>query len=124
MCERSTGSSAPTERKTFYSPVGEIEQTHMSNTRNTIVSNIFNVNSLDDLRYIQNAVRQRWGELESRGTLNFRVGNSVKFTSRNGTILTGIVVKVNRKTISVRVDNVVWRVTPSLLSPLHENASV
>ncbi len=97
----------------------------MSNTRNTIVSNIFNVNSLDDLRYISQAIKQRWGELESRGTLNFRVGNSVKFTSRKqgGRILAGIVVKVNRKTISVRVDNTVWRVTPSLLSPLHENAS-
>lgn len=100
----------------------------MSNTRNTIVSNIFNVNSLDDLRDISQAIKQRWGELESRGTLNFRVGNSVKFPDRNGSMFTGIVVKVNRKSVNVKVQQasgiqVTYRVAPSLLTPLHENAS-
>lgn len=97
----------------------------MSNSRNTIIRDIFNVASIDDLRDIQRAVNQRWGELESRGALNFKIGDSVKFTSRKrgGGVQVGTVKKINRKTIAVVVGNVTWRVTPSLLSPLHENAA-
>ena len=95
----------------------------MSN-RNATIKAIFAVDSIDDLRDINLALKQRWSELESRGVLNFKVGDSVKFTSRKrGGVQVGIVTKVNRKTIAVKVGNVNWRVTPSVLSPLHKNAA-
>ena len=95
----------------------------MSN-RNATIKSIFAVDSIEDLRDIQKALNQRWTELESRESLNFKVGDSVKFTSRKrGGVQIGIVKKINRKTIAIAVGNVTWRVSPSLLSPLHENAS-
>ncbi len=95
----------------------------MSN-RNETIKAIFAVDSIEDLRDIQKALNQRWTELESRQSLNFKIGDSVKFTSRKrGGVQIGIVKKINRKTIAILVGNVTWRVSPSLLSPLHENAS-
>jgi len=92
--------------------------------RNTIIRDIYSVDSIDTLRDIQLAINQRRGELESRGALNFKIGDSVKFTSnKRGGIQIGIVKKINRKTIAVVVGNVTWRVTPSLLSPLHKSAA-
>ena len=92
--------------------------------RNSIISDIYSVDSIECLRSIQLAVNQRRSELESRGALNFKIGDSVKFTSRKrgGMTCTGIVKKINRKTIAVVVGNVTWRVTPSLLSPLYKSA--
>ena len=95
----------------------------MSN-RNATIKAIFAVDSIDDLRDINLALKQRWSELESRGVLNFKVGDSVKFTSRKrGGLQVGIVTKINRKTIAVKVGHVQWRVTPSVLSPLHKSAA-
>ncbi len=92
--------------------------------RNDIIRDIFAVDSIEDLRDIQRTITQRRSELESRGALNFKIGDSVKFTSRrHGGIQVGTVKKINRKTIAVVVGNVTWRVTPSLLTPLHKNAA-
>ena len=99
----------------------------MSNKRNgtihgTIIRDIFAVDSIDDLRDINLAIKQRWSELDAREALNFKIGDSVKFNSRKrGGILTGIVKKVNRKTVAVLVGSVTWRVTPSLLT--HKDAA-
>ena len=83
---------------------------------NTIICGIYEVNSIEGLRDIQRAVNQRRNELESRGALNFKIGDSVKFaTPKRGTQV-GIVKKINRKTIAVVVGNVTWRVTPSFLT--------
>jgi len=89
--------------------------------RNDIIRDIFAVDTIDDLRDINLALKQRWNELESRGVLNFKVGDSVKFNAKRRGVQTGIVKKVNRKTVSVLVGNATWRVTPSLLTPLHKN---
>jgi len=92
--------------------------------RNDIIRDIFAVDSIEDLRDIQRTITQRRSELESRGALNFKIGDSVKFTSRKrGGIQVGRVTKINRKTIAVEVGNVTWRVTPSLLSPLRKSAA-
>lgn len=97
----------------------------MTNTkRNAVFNYIYNVDTIDSLRDIQKALNQRWTELESRNALSFKVGDSVKFTSRKrGGVLIGIVKKINRKTIAITVGNVTWRVSPSLLSPLNEKAA-
>ena len=92
--------------------------------RNALIRDIFAVDTIDSLRDINQALKQRWNELEARGVLNFKVGDSVKFTARKrGGVQTGIVTKVNRKTVSVLVGHTTWRVTASLLSPLHKNAA-
>jgi hypothetical protein len=94
----------------------------MSN-RNTIIRDIFAVATIDELRDINLALKQRWNELDARVALNFKVGDSVKFNAKRRGSHIGIVKKVNRKTVSVLVGNTTWRVTPSLLAPMHENAA-
>ncbi len=95
----------------------------MSNSRNTIIRDIFNIASIEDLRDIGLAISQRRNELESRNALNFKIGDSVSFNAKRRGVQVGTIVKINRKTIAVKVGNIVWRVTPSFLSPLHENAA-
>ena len=96
----------------------------MTNPRNNIIRDIFNVATIDDLRDINLAIKQRWSELESRAGLNFKVGDSVKFTSRKrGGVQVGVVTKVNRKTIAVRVGCVTWRVPPTMLSAVRKSAA-
>jgi hypothetical protein len=89
----------------------------MNATRNTLIRDIFKITTVEDLRDINLALKQRWNELESRGALNFKIGDSVKFNAKR-TVQFGIVKKVNRKTVAVLVGNVTWRVTPSLLRPV------
>jgi hypothetical protein len=43
------------------------------------------------------------------------MGDLVSFVDRNGRTLSGTVIKVNQKTVSVRSGNTTWRVTGSLL---------
>lgn len=90
--------------------------------QNQLIRAIFAVETLDDLKGINQAARQRWSELESRGILRFRKGMSVKFRSRNGGTIVGLVCRVNRKSVTVRVNgHMTYRVSPSLLSPLHKS---
>ncbi len=96
----------------------------MSNPRNTIIRDIFNVATIDDLRDINLAIKQRWSELESRAGLNFKVGDSVQFISRKrGGVQVGVITKINRKTIAVRVGYATWRVPPTMLSLTHKSAA-
>ncbi len=81
-----------------------------------IIRDIYGVDSIEGLRDIQRAVNQRRNELESRGALNFKVGDSVKFATPKRGSQVGIIKKINRKTIAVLVGNVTWRVTPSFLT--------
>jgi ribosomal protein L35AE/L33A len=72
--------------------------------------------SADELRSINQALKAAYTMLQSRAKVAFYVGESVRFNTRSGELVTGKVTKINQKTIAVRTDTgMQWKVSPSLL---------
>jgi ribosomal protein L35AE/L33A len=72
--------------------------------------------SADELRSISQATKAAYTMLQSRAKFAFYVGESVRFTTRSGELVTGKVTKINQKTINVRTNTgMEWKVSPSLL---------
>jgi ribosomal protein L35AE/L33A len=72
--------------------------------------------SADELRSINRALKAAYAMVQSRAKVAFYVGESVRFTTRSGELVTGKVTKINQKTIQVRTDTgMQWKVSPSLL---------
>lgn len=81
------------------------------------VNVILNINSKEDLKMISMALKTRWSEIEYEVGSKLTIGKMVKFMTKRGTTVQGRVTKVNMKTVKVVTDgNVVWTVSPSLLS--------
>ena len=62
-------------------------------------------------------IKARQSAIQNETADAFRVGQSVVFDTKDGD-LSGIIEKINRKTVIVRTDaHQTWRVSPSLLKP-------
>ena len=72
--------------------------------------------SLEDLRNLNRAVVEALRSREKAMADTFVVGDRVKFRAKDGRTITGIVHKINLKTVKVRSIDVMWAVTPSLLT--------
>ena len=73
----------------------------------------------DRLKMWNRLIISRMRDLSAMSVQNFRYGNRVSFTGKFGQKLTGTVIRTNRKTVQVKVDNgVTWRVPGSLLTPI------
>lgn len=60
-------------------------------------------------------INRRRSALQEEATDNFVVGQAVEFTRKDGDVVKGKIQKINRKTIHVKTDLVMWKVSPSLL---------
>ena len=71
----------------------------------------------DECSEAWDVVKERWNRLQQIDTLNFDVGDPVKWTSRKFPfgVNTGVVEKINKKSVGVLVGKIHWKVTPSLL---------
>jgi len=71
-----------------------------------------------ELKHVQNAIKRRWGDLTAKLARELEVGDPVWFEDRNNKRVTGVVEKVNRKTVIVNVGfgGASWRVSPQLLN--------
>lgn len=78
---------------------------------------ILALSSFDDLKQVTAAVNWRNRELQHRAAWILGVGAKVQFQDKLGRNITGVVLKINTKTVHIKADNssVTWRVTPSLL---------
>lgn len=76
---------------------------------------IFAINTLDELREVQNALTVRFRELQARAAHSFVRGDKVSFKTRNGETITGTVAKINQKTVTVNTTTSQWKVSGSLL---------
>jgi hypothetical protein len=87
------------------------------------------VKKMDDseLRAASTTIRNAWKVLENekqfQAAVQFRLNDSVYFTDKYGRKIVGMIEKINPKNIKVRVkkgsvtgQDVVWAVSPSLLS--------
>ena len=61
-------------------------------------------------------MKARWNALATMSVMKFRVGDKVQFDSAKRGTVSGKIMKVNRKTVKVRADDMVmWTVSPGLL---------
>lgn len=81
-----------------------------------VIQAIGAVTDRDELNQVSAALRAQYNHLSHMAALSFLAGDSVYFIARRGRRLDGTVMKVNRKTVTVRTtDGMVWKVGPSLL---------
>ena len=69
----------------------------------------------ETLNVIITQINRRRSALQEEATDSFVVGQDVEFTRKDGDIVRGSIHKINRKTIHVKTDLVLWKVSPSLL---------
>ena len=72
--------------------------------------------SLEELRELNRLVVEAIRSREASVGGTFLVGDRVSFRAKDGRTITGTVVKINAKTIKVRSIDVMWAVSPSLLT--------
>ena len=72
--------------------------------------------TIEELRELNRIVYEAIRARETNVADTFLVGDRVKFTAKDGRTITGIVHKINLKTIKVKSIDVMWIVTPSLLT--------
>ena len=88
---------------------------------NSICRSILQMDSLADIaamsKQLNAAIKMRYAELQRHKAISLGVGSRVEFKDKLGNNITGIVLKINSKTVMVKADKSgsSWRVTPSLL---------
>ena len=87
----------------------------MSNRIAGTISTIMSMNS-SELNAIVAAVNKRRNALTKEAASQWMTGDKVKFNTRDGGVVVGVITKVNRKTINVVAESgMPWRVSPQLL---------
>lgn len=61
-------------------------------------------------------IKARQSAIQNETADTFSVGQNVYFTAKRGELVKGVIQKINKQTVKVKADNVLWRVSPSLLS--------
>lgn len=72
--------------------------------------------SIEELRDLNRMVCEAIRARESATAGTFLVGDRVSFMAKDGRKVTGVVVKINTKTIKVKSIDMGWAVSPSLLT--------
>lgn len=98
------------------------------NTGKTVIDRELFIQALrhmdeEDLRYLNQMVVERLNLLaQARSTVHlaqFSAGDRVQFTTRDGKLKQGMVLRLNKKTASVRTDDGAnWKVSPTLLGKM------
>jgi len=88
----------------------------MSNI-NDLLTAIREIDNFDDMREVINTVNDQQKRIARMSTNKFSVGDYVYFLAgRSNKQYDGPVVKVNQRTVKVRVGMSIWKVDASLLS--------
>lgn len=73
--------------------------------------------NMQELRDLQDLVIVAMRRMQATATMMFRPGDRVSFQARDGRTISGRVLKVNQKTVSVMSDtNTLWKVSGTLLT--------
>ena len=74
---------------------------------------------MNELNQVVEAIKLKRTHLAKQTARTFMVGDVVSFTGKRGELVTGVITKVNPKTIIVKSKSgIQWRVTASLLTKL------
>lgn len=83
----------------------------------TIRSIMAKVESEDELQRIRTLFIESARDFQTKTARNFMVGDTVEFKGKFGVMVSGKIMKVNRKSIKVNAgEQGVWNVSPSLLT--------
>lgn len=89
----------------------------LSEKQKSALTTIFNTLDRNDLDFITQLHKNRSGAISANEAARFTIGDTVSFTAR-GSIVEGIVERVNRKTVKVDCNrtHAKWSVSPSFLT--------
>lgn len=88
------------------------------NDKQDVINFISSCRDRDTLKQISNSLKIAFDNLERMKVIAFAVNDEVAFNSKRGGKIKGVVSKINSKTIQVKTDACVWRVSPSLLEKI------
>lgn len=100
--------------------------TAMSNIRDQVMKNLYftNLTDIEGLRDVNRLIVHHLNDLgkarQKMAMVDLKVGDHVSFVTKRGTTVTGVITKMNQKSVNVQQDNSYtnWRVAPSLLKIL------
>lgn len=91
-----------------------------------IAGHLMRMNTLAEVREVERLVHERFREVQAHEqrkaveAKGLRVGTPVSFVAR-GRVFTGLVTKVNTKTVAVRTfEGQTWRVSPTFIRVANE----
>lgn len=78
----------------------------MPDAKTAIIQNLVLVDSMDDLKEINEHLKTAWDRVQKEEVKSFTIGQVVEFDSRKGERVRGEVEKINRKTVGVKVTHI------------------
>jgi hypothetical protein len=81
-------------------------------------ANLLGLNSTEDIHEAWNILKVRHRQLQENMIVDFSIGEKVTFEGRRGNTVTGIITKLNQKSVEVKEDGnfgMKWKVSPSML---------
>jgi len=87
----------------------------------TAINAIRNINNNDELAQVIDAVKLQRQFISMQNIRSVVAGDTVQFTAR-GRVVTGEVVKVNRKNVKVREGFTTWNVPAAMLEKVEQTA--
>lgn len=76
--------------------------------------------SLDDIIRTQSAIHAAWNLISTIAAHEFSVGNKVSFKGKRGEIVIGVVLRINKTSITIRDSRtcMIWKVSPGLVQKI------
>jgi len=84
--------------------------------KDDVISYLWNIGDRKEIDTMWNILKRRAKQLDEQIANSFSIGDKVSFKGRYNRVETGVVTKVNTKTINVRTESNMWRVAPSILN--------
>jgi len=81
-----------------------------------VIEYLWGIKNKNEIHEFWDILKRRNRQLEEQLTVNFQIGDNVRFRNKKGNVIGGIITQINRKSINVEVNGgVSWKVSPSLL---------
>ena len=69
----------------------------------------------EEIRALSNAISFKFKEMQRMATVRFAKGDKVKFETRSGETITGVIARVNQKTVTINTPTSQWKVSSTLI---------
>ena len=90
----------------------EIEMKTASQINAAILAGSF---SAEEIRSISQAVSVKFKEMQRVATYRYAKGDKVTFQTRSGETISGVIARVNQKTVTINTPTSQWKVSSTLI---------